>query len=423
MFSEVFAGGGVGTDSFTLSISNISVSKPVRLGIIGCGGYAFQLIKRLWTLPQFAEIVGVAFRPSDEGFQACDEEGIPLFETVDDLLDYGQGRFDAIINPTPIHLHKPITVMCLEAGFPVFMEKPPVAVLEEHLSLIQASRKAGLPVAVCFNSIFSSGSQKLKRELLAGRYGRLLRIRNLAGWIRSQSYFRRSDWAGRLRMGGSWVLDGTINNPLSHLIASSLHFAGADLRGIAEPDVVQAELYRGNTIESEDTSSVRIITQEGVEILNNLTLCAENLIDMSTTIECEDATITITGAKQTQISFSNGRKEIRKTYCEDRIEMLMSLCAAIRSGERFLCDIESTLPFTRTINAAFHSSWPVRQVPSSDIEQSSGNDDTNMRIVDINAFLSSAHEQGKLLSEIGVPWATAGRTIAVNGSISASRLD
>lgn len=399
------------------------MSKPIRLGIVGCGGYAFQLIKRLWTLPRFAEVAGVAFRPTDDGLRACDEEGISMFETVEELLDYGQGRFDAVINPTPIHLHKPITLMCLEAGFPVFMEKPPVAVVEEHLSLIQASRKSGLPVAVCFNSIFSSGSQRLKKELLAGRYGRLLRIRNLAGWIRPQSYFQRSDWAGRLRMGGSWVLDGTINNPLSHLIASSLHFAGADLYAIAEPNVVQAELYRGNPIESEDTSSVRIITRDGVEILNNLTLCAEDLIDRTTTIECEEATIVITEAKQAQISFSNGRKEVRESYCEDRIEMLMSLCDAIHSGERFLCDIESTLPFTRTINAAFHSSWPVRQVPSSDIQQTSSKDDVNMRIVDINAFLSSAHEQGKLLSEIGVPWATAGREIAVNGSVSASRLD
>lgn len=398
------------------------MSKPIRLGIVGCGGYAFQLIKRLWTLPQFAEVAGVAFRPADDGLKTCDEEGIPLFETVEDLLEYGQGRFDAVINPTPIHLHKPITLMCLEAGFPVFMEKPPVAVVEEHLSLIQASRKFDLPVAVCFNSIFSSGSQKLKKEILAGRYGKLLRIRNLAGWIRSQSYFQRSDWAGRLRMGGSWVLDGTINNPLSHLIASSLHFAGPDLHAIAEPNVVQAELYRGNSIESEDTSSVRIITRDGVEILNNLTLCAEDLIDRTTTVECEEATIVIKEAKQMQISFSNGRREVRESYCEDRIEMLMSLCEAIRTGERFLCDIESTLPFTRTINAAFHSSWPVRQVPSSDIRKTSCKDDINMRIVGINAFLSRAHEQGKLLSEIGVPWATAGREIAVNSSVSASSL-
>ena len=38
---------------------------------------------------------------------------------------------------------------------------------------------------------------------------------------------------------------------------------------MAEPVTVQAELYHGHDIESEDTSSLRIITADGVEIIFN----------------------------------------------------------------------------------------------------------------------------------------------------------
>jgi predicted dehydrogenase len=397
---------------------------PVQLGMIGCGGYALHLLRRIWTRPRTCVVAGAVLQRSDTvGAQACAQRNIPLFSTVEELLDYGVGKFDAIINPTPIHLHRPFTLQCLEAGFPVFLEKPPGATLEDHLALLEASRRIGRPVAVCFNSIYSHTTQQLKKELLAGRYGRIIRIRNLAGWIRTRAYFERNEWAGRLRMADSWVLDGTINNPLSHAVAAALHFAGDEPHSLAEPRMVEAELYRGNPIESEDTSSMRIVTHSGVEILNNFTLCAEHRMDRVTVIECERAVITIKDSEKIEIVFTDGHRETRESYCEDRIEMLEELCYALRNDRPFLCDLESALPFTKTINAAFHSSWPSHTIPSDFLRTIPHETSTRTEILGVNESLVDAHRRSLLLSAAGVAWSRPGRKIPVGECLSASELN
>ena len=105
-------------------------NEPVKIGVIGCGGYAYQLIIRIQTTPLYGKITAVTSRNLDsEGANYCRANGIAVFQTVEELLAFGD--FEAVVNPTPIHLHAEITKQCLDAGFPVWMEKPPVATVQE----------------------------------------------------------------------------------------------------------------------------------------------------------------------------------------------------------------------------------------------------------------------------------------------------
>lgn len=397
---------------------------PLQLGFIGCSGYAYQLFKRVATLPRFAKVVAAISRePGSEGSRAYRERKIPTFFTVEEMLEYGQGKLDAIFNPTPIHLHETITLQCLAAGIPVFVEKPPVASLEEHRNLIRASEKSGIPVAVCFNGLYSFLTQQLKGELVRGRYGAIRRIRSLGGWIRTRTYYQRNDWAGRVRLGNRWVLDGTINNPFAHQVANALYFASPEHHAMASPSTVEAELYHGNPIESEDTSSMRIITTDGIEIVTNFTLCAEEPVSPVLTIECEEAVINCFNSDKMEITFPDGRREERESYREDRLDMIEELYLALRTGERFLCDIRMCLPFTSTINAAFLSAWPICPVPEQALRRSSYDGSERREIMGISQDLLRAHRNGNLLSEIGVTWARPGRIVPVEQSTSIRQLD
>ena len=127
----------------------------------------------------------------------------------------------------------------------------------------------------------------------------------MAGWLRTDSYFNRAGWAGRLKVNGSWVLDGTINNPLAHMLANQLYFASSEPGKMAEPATVQAELYCGHDIQSEDTSSVRIITTDDVEIIFNATLCSDNEVGPIITTQCEKATIEYADFNKAQITYND----------------------------------------------------------------------------------------------------------------------
>ena len=381
------------------------LEQPVKIAVIGTGGYAHQLIIRIQTTPLYGIITAVATRDPDcEDARYCRANGINVFQSVDEMLAYGE--FEVVINPSPIHLHAEITKKCLAAGFPVWMEKPPVATVQELDDLNAAAIDAELPVAVCFNSLFSYRSQQLKAELLAGTYGRIKRVKSLGAWVRTDAYFNRNNWAGALKQGDHWILDGDINNPLAHVICNGLFFAGNQQADLANPVSVEAELYRANSIESEDTSAIRIQTAEGIEILSWLTLACEDESDPVTVIETEQATLKLINLQDVEIVWHDGRTEFRDSYKENRIEMIEHLCRTVRTDEPLICSLVNTRPFTLTVNAAFDSVGTIHTIPESALNRVTvRKTETQVAIQGMGAIMKQAFEANALFSEIGVSWA------------------
>ncbi|QHI70620.1 Gfo/Idh/MocA family protein [Tichowtungia aerotolerans] len=391
------------------------INDPVKIGVIGCGGYAYQLIIRIQTTPLYGKITAVTSRDLDsDGANYCRAHGIKVFQTVGELLEYGD--FEAVINPTPIHLHAGITKQCLAAGFPVWMEKPPVATVQELDDLNTAALVTGLPVAVCFNSLFSFRAQQLKAELVAGKYGKIKRIKSRGAWVRTNAYFSRNGWAGSLKKNGRWILDGDINNPFAHVVCNGLFFAGSSQNELANPASVQAELYRANRIESEDTSAIRIITDEGLEILSWLTLACRDESNPDTVIETEQAVIRFINLQEVEITFNDGTVEYRESFKENRLEMIEHLCRTLRSNEDLICSLADTRPFTLTVNAAFDSAETISTIPPEALDcVTVRGDETQVAIAGMGEILKEAFESNSLFSEIGVPWVRASEPFYTDG--------
>lgn len=391
------------------------ICEPVKIGVVGCGGYAHQLIIRIQTLPQYACITAVTSRDlNSAGAEYCRAHGIRVFQTLEELLKFG--GFEVVVNPTPIHLHADITKQCLAAGFPVWMEKPPVATVQELDELNAAGQAAGLPVAVCFNSLHSFRAQQLKAELVAGKYGQIKRVKSLGAWVRTDAYFGRNDWAGALKKNGRWVLDGDINNPFAHVVCNGLFFAGRTQSALANPVSVQAELYRANRIESEDTSAIRILTDEGVEVLSWLTLACKDETEPFTEIETDAATIRFVNLQDVEVCFHDGSVERRDSFKENRLDMIEHLCRTLRGDEPLNCSLADTRPFTLAVNAAFDSVGSVNTIAVDALDcVTVRGDETQVAIRGMGQIMRDAFEGNALFSEIGVPWALPSEPFDVSG--------
>lgn len=389
----------------------------VRIAMIGTDGWALQQIKRLWTIPEKAELVAVSSSPvlKSAGAATCKERGVPVYKTVDILLDKMQGICDVIFIPTPIHTHADIAKQSLDAGFEVFLEKPPVATIQQLDDLIRHEKKTERSVAIAFQYLYSSIVQIIKKKICSGDLGKVKRIRSLAGWTRLDSYYTRNGWAGMLHVNGDWVLDGTINNPLAHVLANELYFASTDPQKMADVRTVQAELYRGHDIESEDTSSLRIITSDDVEIIFNATLCPNEDINIETVIECEKAIIKYIDFNRATILYENGKKEEIEDTSEQRIYMLERMIDAFENSKPYIANLALCRPFTLTVNAAFESSRSIRAIDNIYLKRSDQGDSIKTEILGINSLLDVAHSQGKLISEIGAPWAFRTKIFDVSG--------
>ncbi|MEJ2647676.1 MAG: Gfo/Idh/MocA family oxidoreductase, partial [Sedimentisphaerales bacterium] len=185
----------------------------LHLAMIGAGGYAFELIKRIWMIPDKIELIAAVSNPTRKrpGAQVCRDKGVEVYDSVDELLDKVQGKCDVIYIPTPINTHSPLTKQVLKAGFDVFMEKPPTATIQELDNLIEFVRGYNTKVAVCFQYLYTSIMSQMKENICSGKYGKVKRVRSISAWERLDNYFSRNSWAGKLRVDGQWVLDGTIN--------------------------------------------------------------------------------------------------------------------------------------------------------------------------------------------------------------------
>ena len=190
------------------------------------------------------------------------------------------------------------------------------------------------------------------------------------------------------------------------MICNGLFLAGNQQATLANPVSVQAELYRANQIESEDTSAIRIQTEEGIEVLSWLTLASAETIDPVTVIETQHATIKLINLEQVEINWHNGRKDFRDNYKENRIEMIEHLCRNLRNDEPLIGELIHLRPFTLCVNAAFDSVASIHTIPESDLDFVTVRDtETQVAIKDMGSILKQAYESNGLFSEIGIPWA------------------
>jgi len=389
----------------------------IPVAVIGTEGYAFKQLERIFFLNHYFQVVGVCSEPNrrEKGYHLCVERKIDVFEDVKGLLEAVRSKAKAVFIFTGIDSHYQYARQCLENGFEVFLEKPPVPTIQQIDDLIALESQTGRRVAVLFQYLYSGIVRTLKRRIVSGEFGQVRRVRSLAAWQRPDAYFRRNHWCGTVRtFGGEWVLDGTLNNPQAHVLSNSLYLAGPEADQMAYPLVVEAELYRVHEIESEDTSSMRIVCENGCVLIHNTTLCSTSEVRSETVVECERATITYRNFNQAQIVFKDGRQTEFLEEAEDpRMGMLKDVAACFENGRAYKVPLVLCRPFTLCVNGAFDSSGQPADIDPDHVVRSRHNGMPITLIKDIVPIMQRAHASSQLLSEIQVPWARRGRPIVM----------
>ncbi len=165
----------------------------INIGWIGCGTHARQML-----LPQLGR----------NGFRIaalCDRDGTALGQTAaeygvtsltDDFRDLIKTPgLDAIGMAVGPELHRVATLAALEAGLPVFMEKPPAADAAGAREITKASRKARKPVLVGFMKRYSTGNKIAMNVLKHGEFGQVLGV--TGAYMTAPTYFKgEPDYTG-----------------------------------------------------------------------------------------------------------------------------------------------------------------------------------------------------------------------------------
>lgn len=374
--------------------------------LVGAHGYGSVHLRNLERLGDRVELVGLVDPkggPTD-GFGSA----IPSWQSLDDALATGIHP-DIVIVATPTNTHFGLAALALEHGSHVYLEKPPVATMEQFTDLLALQERTGLSIQVGFQSFGSHALTEI------AELGGAISVATWANWSREFAYWNRSAWAGKRTLDGQPVVDGVLTNALSHAVATALHIAGARRREhIAR---IELELYRANDIEADDTSSVRITLTDG---------------------RVASAALTLAGAAQDQplIEVRTASADVLFSYTDDvitypdgrvsqpgRIELFEQFLDHLEHGTRQLSALVDSGAYMEVLEAVRTAPAPLK-IPDA----ATTTLDTMIVVDDIADWVQRTARAGALFSEVRAPFApefTDGATdeIALGDAVIAVRDD
>jgi len=293
------------------------VSAPVRIGIIGMGGFAashHSTVARLEDRGILKLVCACDPRAADFAAEQLawkfGPRGVRVFTDYRVMLEACRGDLDYVATPTPLRLHAEMHDVITAHGLPAYVEKPPTLDYAELDRMIAADTRSPKASVVGFNFIVEKSRLALKERLLSGEFGAIRGGTLAALWPRPAGYFARNGWSGRLMIDGHVVLDSCFGNAMAHFVHNMLFWTGTPgLYSWAEIAAVRAELYRAHAIEGADTFFVEADLASGCTLRFALSHACTGASTSSETVICEKAILRYSVGGQIEVSWKDGRSE------------------------------------------------------------------------------------------------------------------
>jgi len=388
----------------------------LRVALIGAGGFAANHVRQIEEMQAegLVHFVAVADPTVDRLGDLkvrLEGKGVRWFLEYQDLLETLDGQLDAVAIATPIPLHLPMLEAALDRNLAVYLEKPPVPLIQDFLRVLQ--RPESQRVAVAFNMVASPELWRLKQAIRTGTLGNVHRLTGSACWPRRDAYYARAGWAGRIQWKGMPVLDGPATNALSHIVHNLMFLAGETEDGFAVPETVRAELYRARPIETYDLCALTGRWASGLEFTAAFSHSVEERRDWSVVAEGDagrgllglEELVVQTGSSQ-PISTASGIN----TFSASWRNFYDFATGRIAKPFTSLADCRG---YVATTNAMFRSAGAVHELPASAVKRVEEDGDGVFDVPGIAPLIDRTVETGRLFSELDVPWAVPGETVDI----------
>ena len=168
--------------------------RKLRMGMVGGGPGAFigPVHRIAAELDGRIELVAGAFSQSAERSRAAGEsyriQADRAYADYQQMIEAERKRPDAIdfvAIVTPNHLHLPVAVAALNAGFPVMSDKPATATYAEAVALEKSVRERGLPYGLTHTYAGYALVREARALCASGALGpiRKIAVEYLQGWL------------------------------------------------------------------------------------------------------------------------------------------------------------------------------------------------------------------------------------------------
>jgi myo-inositol 2-dehydrogenase / D-chiro-inositol 1-dehydrogenase len=238
--------------------------RPLKIGVMGCGGIARAVhLPLLSRLPQVEVVALAEADPERRAAAAKWARGASLFAGYPELLR--ESAAEAVLICLPNALHAEAAIASFEHGRHVYLEKPLATGLADARSVLSAWKTAGVTGMIGFNYRFNPLYQEARRQIASGRLGKLVGVRsvfatsaaNLPAWKRS-------------RAGGGGVLLDLASHHLDlvrFFFDQEICAVSADLRSLrSEGDSAVLQLRLSDGLLVQSLFSFRAVEEDRFEV-------------------------------------------------------------------------------------------------------------------------------------------------------------
>ena len=392
----------------------------INFAVVGMGNYGavhLDAARKVADagLARFAAAADVRLDAFPDVVAELQARGVACYDGLETLLD-AHPELDLVNLPLPIQLHKPLTVACLERGLNVLVEKPPAPTLAEAEAMAAAARRTGKLCGVGFQFSTSPLLRAIRGLLAAGKLGEITALHTMSLGKRYDNYYARAGWAGKIRVNGVIVRDGTLNNPYAHM-AQLLLTVAADAAGApVRPVSVQSELFAGHDIETEDTCALRATLSSGPTLHFVSSVCTHLGFSQHFRIEGTRGVITYDSGRdpKARVDYTDGTGESLPNINDDTgdgtsVGVFRNMIAALEGREPLACPIDATLAFADLVEQTFAGDRVIHLHGTPHVMREElvdhGAPEVATYLAGIEEYARQAYAQGRLYSEVGAAWA------------------
>lgn len=381
----------------------------LKLLLVGIGGYGAGYVMTAQNMEDEFEIAGVADPLAKNASSLDSIEDVPVFDTIEDFFASGL-EADAAVISSPIQFHCEQLEAALDHSLHVLCEKPLCADAgQAQRMLAAAAAHPGQKVLIGFQWSFSPAMLAFKRQILEGKWGRPLSIKAIVRWPRAFSYYKRNDWAGRLRdSAGRFVGDSVLSNATAHYLHNPLFMLGGAMDTAAEPSRIEAQCFRAFDIETFDTAFVKLSVPgrfgNETDVFIAVSHCTEKVAEPYVEYRFEHGTVLCAGNDRLKGNLRGEEVDfgVIGGGLEGYYNKMLSLYRCASGLEEPPCTVATSLPELTVANTVLHDFPAVAFNPARVEECTAPLKEARLKVNGLDDVMLECYQKGQLPAQLAL---------------------
>lgn len=189
-----------------------------NVAVIGCGRISYKGIEAIVNNKETLKLVATC-DPVEEKATAKKDEYIKKLgkdAIVNTYKDYKEmlekEDIDIVYIATESGYHPEIAINCMKKHIHVIVEKPMALSIKDADEMIACAKENNVKLCVSHQNRFNTAIQKLRSEVEANNFGKMVNGTARILWNRNMGYYEQAPWRGTYELDGGTLMNQCIHN-------------------------------------------------------------------------------------------------------------------------------------------------------------------------------------------------------------------